>query len=105
MPNCFSLSRKGSTEFVFFQTVDEEMCKHFQVECDPVKYMSGWYDIIGFRLACGKSFSDQRKIYQAEIDKPEHDADDKAYYSTLLMIVNWLEENFTSDAWVEVGRR
>ncbi len=86
MPNCFQLSRPGVGP-VALQTIDEEMCKHFEVPCDPVRWYREWYNIIGLGLACGKSFEQLRNIL------PQH-----------LDIIDWLDSQFTADAWVEVGR-
>jgi hypothetical protein len=67
MPACFQLYRKAdgeNAEPVAFQTIDEEMCAHFNVPCDPVKYLHGWYDNIGFSLAIGKNWDQMREIFK-----------------------------------------
>lgn len=89
MPNCFTLTRKSDLESgpVAFAKIDDEMCGAFGITPDPKKYYCQWYDIVGFGLAVGKSFSDLREIWH---DQPKY-----------LQIVDWLDENFTSDAWCE----
>lgn len=98
--------RKGESEPVAFHTVDEEMCKHFDVPCDPVKYCAGWYDAIGFRVAYGKTIVDMREEFQGYVCEIENDAanSQRNYYRTLLLILDWIEERFTFDAWAEIGR-
>jgi hypothetical protein len=99
MPNCFSLTRKSNPEAgaVPLAQVDKEMCEHFNVPCNPVKYYQDWYNWLGYGFAMGRSFDDMR-AYIKEHDNPElmdHD----------LEIVDWMEANFTPDAWAEIGRR
>jgi hypothetical protein len=38
MPKCFSLTPKGQDKPEQLITVDEKMCKHFNVPCDKHKY-------------------------------------------------------------------
>lgn len=101
MPNCFQLYRKGGSEPIAFQTIDEAMCQHFGYHTDPVKYHHGWYDYIGFALAMGKDFA----WVIAKCD--EYAVEDKApeYWGHMKEIAQWLSENFTSSAWVEIGGR
>lgn len=83
---------------VSLNKIDEEMCKHFNVTCNPKLWYKNWYNIIGFSLATGSTFQSLREdftINTNEWDGPEE----------LLAITNWLDENFTKDAWVEIGKR
>ena len=93
MPACFTLCRKGSKEPVQFTTIDEELCAALGKTCDSVKWYLGWYDIIGFKLAIGKTWE------QIIADLEEYD--DKE----LLAVTRWLMEHFDSDAWYQVGKR
>lgn len=60
MPNCFQLIRKSQPEAgpVVLTEVDEELCRHFGVSIHPYCWYENWYDIIGFRLALGRSFAE-----------------------------------------------
>lgn len=58
MPNCFQLMRIGTEEPVKLSVIDEEICRHLGIEVHPRQYAFGWYDIIGFGLACGRGFDD-----------------------------------------------
>lgn len=89
MPGYFCLNRKSEPEAepVKFVTIDEEMCAHFGVTPDPVKYYRGWYDIIGEALAMGASFAKIRECFEKN-NEPNGVA-----------IVDFLDANFVSDAW------
>jgi len=93
MPNCFRLIRAG--EAVLLQQVDEEMCRHFGEPCHPKLWFRSWYDCIGFDLAMGRSFAEVKEIYAgpAWVD------------SGLLPVAEWLEANFTVEAWYEMSSR
>jgi hypothetical protein len=87
MPNCFSLTRIGEKEPEKFAKIDEEMCREFGVEPDPVKFYNSWFDVIGLGLACGW---DWEKIKEINKDWPE-----------ILLIIDWLEKNYVYDSWYE----
>lgn len=103
MPNCFQLTRKSALHEgpVKFILIDEEMCKHFNLPCDPVQWHNGWYDYIGLCLALG---DDWDKIRQG-IREWEKDGSISPYAAHMIEICDWLEANFTPNAWVEIGRR
>lgn len=104
MPNCFSLTRLSSPGNgpVPLVQIDEEMCKHFNVKPDPVKYYAYWYDYVGFPLAMGKTFADIREQFKK--DAKEQGPQEAAYWERLIAIVDWLDANFTVDAWVQIGK-
>ena len=87
MPNCFALKRKSEPEKgnVSLTKIDEEIC------------CCNWYNIIGFDLAMGKTFA---QIRQGLIDKPYPECNEE-----YKKIVDYLDENFVVDSWVEIGRR
>jgi hypothetical protein len=87
MPNCFSLTNKKTGQVAHLHDVDAEICKHFNIPCDPNYWAHDWYGVIGLLLACGKSFE---RIEQIVEDTPE-----------LVTIAKLLDENYTSDAWYE----
>ena len=93
MPNCFSLTRKSDPAAgpVPLALIDDEMCEHFGVTPHPKDYYKFWYTFVGLPLACGKTLADVQGMYK---DNPEG-----------LAIVEWLDANFTSEAWAEIGRR
>lgn len=94
MPAYFVLTRKDNPtgEPVKFATIDEEMCEHFGVTPDPVKYYRGWYDVIGEALAMGASFE---KIRECFVTNDEQNG---------IAIVDFLDANFVSDAWYSRGK-
>jgi hypothetical protein len=84
MPNCFQLTRKGETEPIKLIEIDEELCKHFNTPVDPKYWFRAWYHIIGLGLAMGSTWDKLREDY------PE-----------LLEVIDYLDENYTSNAWCE----
>ena len=104
MPNCFSLSRKSKREEgpVKLSLIDDEICHHFNVVPDAIEYYAYWYDIIGFKLAMGKTFDEIKKdLAERIVEKPEWNDE----YTRLIEITNWLDENFVANAWAEIGKR
>ncbi len=102
MPNCFQLVRKAKPEEgpVRLVLIDEELCNHFKVDCDPVKWFHGWYDFIGYGLAAGKSFAEIRTIC-TDLVSNKDDADGKMHWQRMVEIADYLNEHFTSDAWYD----
>jgi hypothetical protein len=103
MPNCFCLYRVSDTERkpVPLSLIDDEICRHFGVVSDKIRYHAAWYDIIGFELAMGKSFSQIREGFEKEVETSQY-ADE---YRHLIEICDYLSSNFTPGAWAEIGRR
>lgn len=106
MPNCFQLTRKSDVESgpVVLAKIDEEMCLHFNVPCDPKHWCYQWYDIIGLRLAMGESFEEMRKDFSDCViqwkDKPLVVKE----YEELIKISIWLEANFITDSFARIGK-
>jgi hypothetical protein len=100
MPNCFQLTRKGDTHPSPLVLIDDLICEHFGVEPDPVKYLAGWYDSIGLKLAMGQSFPQIIASYKEYEEKYPNDS----WPRTLGAIAVWLDANYTTDSWAEVGR-
>ena len=61
MPQCYTLTRKGQTEPESRAKIDDEMCKHFGVTPDPKFWYMDWDNIVGFSLACGKTWDQIRE--------------------------------------------
>jgi hypothetical protein len=51
----FQLTRIGEREPAILQTIDRAICQNLELPFDAVHWVGGWYDIIGFRLAMGKT--------------------------------------------------
>jgi hypothetical protein len=101
MPNCFALIRKSEPQAgrVEFAKIDEEMRKHFKIEPDSDKYLLGWYRWVGFALACGKTFTQLKEQMFKQL--PEGDPSETDTDRLAIKIVDWLDANFTSDAWYQ----
>ena len=95
MPNCFQLRKKDSRTPEKLSAVDDAICAHLGVEVHPTKYHASWYDFIGFHIALGK------KLGGEELQETVSAAGDE----TWTKILSFLEETYSSDAWVEIGRR
>ncbi len=94
MPRCFQLTRKSDLAAgpVNLNLVDEEMCARFLTSVHPTKYYMGWFDCIGWRIATGMSFDDIRAEAAKEPD---------GYLAQMIPIVEWLDENFTTNAFYQ----
>ena len=104
MPNCFTLTRRSNLEAgpVPLNTIDAEMCQFFNEPVDPKRWYQNWYNTIGFDLAMGNSFEQIRADYLADRVADDQSAFDA--WTKLIEIVDWLEANFTADAWYETKR-
>ena len=87
MPVCFQLFKKGSTEPEVFQDIDVEICNHFGVEVDDVKWYCDWYDCIGVLLATGRTFQQVKEVHHS--------------WKELCKVVDFLEDNYTTRSWRE----
>lgn len=102
MPACFQLYDKQTNEAEKLSIVDEKLCSFLGIQPDPVKYVNGWYDSIGFRLAVGKTFEQIRTEFTEYVNEPNNPY--AKGYSNLLTILQWIEENYSPNSWREVGR-
>lgn len=118
MPNYFNLTRKGDTQHSSASEVDEKLCEHLGVPCDPVKYVLNWYDTIGFALAMGVPLTGARADgrtmentfgWKELLEKNETysgkplDAEGREFYTQRLKVLEYLRENYTSESWAMIG--
>lgn len=103
MPACFSLTRKGESKPKTLQAIDAELCTHFGVPCDPIRWYASWYNIIGFNLACGTGFSEQRKRFTEYLTRDMADGatEDAEHDRRLLAIVDYLDKHYVANNWRE----
>jgi len=83
----FQLISKQTGEATPFNKIDEELCDNFEQPVDEHKYLSGWYDSIGLRLALGKSFDE----IIAEFKELKLEA--------LTLIAEYLQEHYNANNW------
>jgi len=102
MPNCFNLTRKTDLDAgpVALAKVDEELCARFQEPVHETKWFRDWYNIIGFSVAMGRTLPELIERYANP-----GEGDDKEWYAELYQVAEWLDANFTTSAWAEIGRR
>lgn len=112
MPNCFSLTSRTTHQPTTFNQIDAELCAHFDQPCDPKRYLADWYTVLGtliavkglrlpslaLRLVVVEWYKDG---YNGLIDVPTR----RAYMGDMIRILKWIETRYTSDAWVEIGKR
>lgn len=97
MPSCFTLTKKGQKERSKFVDVDREMCKFFEVEVDEKEYLCGWYNFVGQLTAVGRTWDEIRGLLKENLEGGKT----CEWSESMLQIVDWLEENYTTDAWYE----
>jgi hypothetical protein len=116
MPNCFQLSKKSSPTFepIKLSVLDDEICAYMGVEPDEIKYYCGWYDYIGFRLAMGNNFDQIKASLNEWLEDVrsgksgytgQEQEDMQGHIAKLMAINTYLQANYVSNAWAEVGRQ
>ncbi len=113
MPQCFCLTRKGAEKPTPLNTIDAELCDLLGVPVHPQHYVAGWFDSIGYLIASGRKLGSLE--LWAKLDEwtePDFDSDSKERFNRqvqrrehLFLCLMHLEEHYTDDAWVEIGRR
>lgn len=109
MANRFSLTRKADINAgpVPLQQIDNEMCEHFGIIPDPGKYYHQWVDTIGLALAGAQSFDEIIKDCNEAIEEQSKIANPEGinYWITKLKVAEYLNSNYVSDTWAEIGTR
>lgn len=105
MPNNFTLTRKSDLKAgpVLFAEIDDELRKHFKEPPDPDRYLGGWYNAIGQRVAYGKSFAEVREDFQRAI-KESPIKGQQEYYRDLILILDYLDQHYTTHSWASIGK-
>lgn len=80
---------------VDFNSLDEEICGHFSLECNPDTFAYGWYDSIIWRLGLDMSWDEIRSRLQE--NKPSDGSKYAHVFDVLLKILTYLEEHFNVD--------
>ena len=125
MPNCFALSRKGAPQgaprLPLNTVVDVEIANHLGIPVDPRLWCCDWYHVIGFLIACKqgcdlgtselrlqvqKWYDDIDSIYRLSVNNGKMTEDERlSCRDRMLRILDFMEEQYTSDNWVQIGRR
>ena len=98
----FTLTRKSAPEAgpVALNAVDAEICALMGQPVHERRYCLGWFDAIGYWLACGQSWIQVREHHAEGRRYPSEDeAGRDAYYDGLAKILDWLEAEFMVDCW------
>jgi hypothetical protein len=105
MPHCFQLTRKGETKPTALQDIDAELCQNLDLPFSEDKWAGGWYDLIGFSLACGRSFDEITDAIKVGIKAANKGTAQCEHGYQLLRINHYLSEHFSNDTWTEIDRR
>lgn len=108
MPNCIKFISKASKEAVSLSKIDEEICNLLGVEVHENLYGGGyvkgsfnWFDIIGFRISTN---NDNNLGQPALREYYKESTIWKEDLPVINKILDYLEENYTSSAWYQVGK-
>lgn len=78
------------------QHVDLEIAMHMHCDCHPKYWAYGWYDLIGFWLACGVSHND----IDARLSCVENDGQSCWHYAPALREINrFIQERYSVNSW------
>ena len=101
MPACFTLTRKGESTPSSLQHIDDEMRVEFGEEPDEIRWLWGWYNVVGFGLAMGRDWTQLRKQFAED---PAESERTNMSRRRMLAVIDWLETHYVSNAWAERGR-
>lgn len=89
MPANFTLTSKAHPEDgpARLSKIDDDMREHFHAPPDDLNAYESWYSTIGFALAVGRTWDEIRESFPEKLE-----------------IINWLDEHYTPNSWVRVGR-
>jgi hypothetical protein len=104
MPNCFDLTRKGFNSPATLESVDRALCQYFELEYSERRYVYGWFDDIGFALACGKTFAEIIDRNQGYLEK-EPNGPYSEHERMMVRFAAYLNEHYIANSWAEIGRR
>jgi hypothetical protein len=89
MPNCFQLTKIGEEVATTLQEVDNELWLKFvgSIPKPNDHWYCGWYDSVGFDLACGNSFDVIKASYSVN--------------SRIVPVIEYLKKYYTARSWYE----
>jgi hypothetical protein len=99
----FQLINLETGEATSFNKIDEEICAAFGWVVDDNKYAWDWYNTIGQRVAMGMTLDEVRTKFIGYIVN-NHGCNEVKYYTYLIGILNWISNNYTTNAWYSRGK-
>lgn len=99
MPVCFQLIDKGTGRPAILAEVDNRLCELFGAQPHPVKYFKSWYDVVGLRLAVGRTFPDIREEFISFLKNET--LEEKNSDCEYIAIISYLELYYDTKAWRE----
>jgi len=102
MAVCFKFTDKTTGETPNFSELDEWFCGLLDVPVDPKRYVHTWYDVIGFRLACGDSILQVRTYLIDSMTSGCVIGESFVnQYVSLIAITHFMESRYTVESWRE----
>ena len=101
MANCFTLTPKGESKPASLQAIDDLMRIEFGEEPDADRWLWGWYDTLGPALAMGRTWEQLRERFAED---PAESERTNMFRRRMLVVIDWLDEHYTTNAWAERGR-
>jgi len=84
--------------------IDAGICQFLGVPCDDTRWFQSWYEIVGFRLACGQSFECiRRDIIGRDLggltaDVSKHNRD-HVWCMNMVRLIQFLDDNYIVQNW------
>jgi len=114
MPNCFQLIDKSTNEPAIFKDIDNRICYLLDIPVDKDNnYISAWYNVIGWSIAVnGLKLGSHELRDKVAMDEGYRNMDFKGKKrpvgfkpGILFDILEILEQYYTSNAFVQIGKR
>ncbi len=93
----FQLYRRGESEPVDLNELDETLCGLLNVEPDPKRYVVMWFDLIGYPIAAHGYRLGSEALHQRTVEVIR--GADESFTDDVLKVLRYLEENFTDRSW------
>jgi hypothetical protein len=91
MSSSFKLYKPNGEYPEDFIEVDEELCSFFGVEPNPTRFLLGWVDAIGQRVALGWTSNEIKEEFNKEVSKGDKYS---PYYENLILVLDYLVEHY-----------
>lgn len=113
MPSCIRLEAKDGHLIAApgehakgFHALDEELACHFGDTPDPKLWYYEWYNVIGLKLALGQTLEEavtslQKTLKDMRYRPKPATLNALAFQQRLVQIAEYLNANYTTDAWKE----
>jgi len=101
MPNCFQLTNKATGIVTPLNQVDRELCQFLNQPVHERYYVANWFNTIGQMIAVKGLHLGDEKLRATLIEWYEGASN----LDDMMKCLDYLETNYISDSWVEIGRK